>query len=49
MISVRIGQALVAVKADKSFRAEIGDPVSIKIPTNICHLFATDTGHRLDD
>lgn len=48
MISVRIGQALVAVKADKTFRAEIGDPISIRVPPEICHLFSTDTGQRID-
>ncbi|SHG88252.1 ABC transporter ATP-binding protein [Marivita hallyeonensis] len=47
MVSVRIGQALVAVKADKSFRAEIDDTVSISVPADICHVFDTDTGKRL--
>ncbi|MCK0149667.1 sn-glycerol-3-phosphate ABC transporter ATP-binding protein UgpC [Marivita sp. S6314] len=49
MISVRIGQALVAVKADKTFRAEIGDMVSIHVPADICHVFDTKTGARIDD
>ncbi|OSQ51462.1 ABC transporter ATP-binding protein [Marivita geojedonensis] len=48
MISVRIGQSLVAVKTDKSFRAEIGDPVSIHVPPDICHLFSTETGQRIE-
>ncbi|WP_416883119.1 ABC transporter ATP-binding protein [Marivita sp.] len=48
MISVRIGSALVAVKADKTFRAEIGEPVSIHVPPEICHLFSTETGQRID-
>ncbi|MCL3880848.1 ABC transporter ATP-binding protein [Marivita sp. GX14005] len=47
MIAVRIGPSLVAVKADKSFRAEIGDPVSIRVPPEICHLFDTATGQRI--
>ncbi len=47
MVSVRIGGALVSVKADKSFRAEIGDPVSIRVPPDICHLFDAGTGVRL--
>ena len=47
MVSVRIGGALVSVKADKSFRAEIGDPVSIRVPPDICHLFDAGTGERL--
>ena len=49
MVSVRIGHALVAVKADKSFRAEIDDMVSIKVPSEICHVFDTDTGQRVGD
>lgn len=47
MISVRIGGALVSAKADKSFRAEIGTPVSIHVPTHICHPFDAETGERL--
>ncbi|WP_316015867.1 ABC transporter ATP-binding protein [Roseobacter sp. HKCCA0434] len=46
MISVRAGGALVAVKAHKEFRAEIGDTVSIAIPPAICHLFDHETGER---
>ena len=47
MVSVRLGGALVSVKADKSFRAEIHDATSIKIPTEHCHLFDTQTGARI--
>jgi multiple sugar transport system ATP-binding protein len=47
MISVRVGGALVSVKADKNFRAEIDDMVSISVPTSICHLFDGQTGARL--
>jgi multiple sugar transport system ATP-binding protein len=47
MISVRIGEALVSVKADKSFRAEIGDMVSLSVPQSICHLFDGNSGERL--
>ncbi|MFP3385700.1 ABC transporter ATP-binding protein [Tritonibacter sp. SIMBA_163] len=46
MISVRVGGALVSVKADKTFRAEIGDPVSFSVPPAICHLFDAETGER---
>ena len=49
MISVRIGGALVSVKADKSFRAEIGDPISISVPSEICHLFEAETGARIEN
>ncbi len=47
MVSVRVGDALVSVKADKTFRADIGDTVSISIPTEICHLFNAEDGARL--
>jgi multiple sugar transport system ATP-binding protein len=48
MVSVRIGGALVSAKADKTFRAEIGDTVSIHIPQEHCHLFDAETGKRFD-
>ncbi|MEM8787677.1 MAG: ABC transporter ATP-binding protein [Pseudomonadota bacterium] len=47
MISVRVGGALVSVKADKSFRAEIGQVVHFAIPPEICHPFDRDTGARI--
>ncbi len=48
MISVRIGGTLVSVKADKAFRASIGDTVSISVPSTICHLFDGATGARIE-
>ena len=48
MVSVRIGGALVSAKADKAFRARIGDTVSIHIPPEHCHLFDAETGQRID-
>jgi len=49
MVSVRIGGALVSVKADKTYRADIGDNVSMSVPHSICHLFeSTETGARLE-
>jgi multiple sugar transport system ATP-binding protein len=47
MITVRSGRALLAVKADKEFRAKIGDGFSAQIPASICHLFETTTGARI--
>ena len=47
MVSVRIGGALVSVKADKNFRAEIDDSVGIVINKDHCHLFDGETGARL--
>jgi len=48
MVSVRIGGSLVQVKADKNFRAEIDDAVSISVPTDQCHLFDGATGARIE-
>jgi multiple sugar transport system ATP-binding protein len=47
MVTVRAGGALVAVKAPKDYRIDIGQPVSIAIPTTACHLFYVKTGERL--
>ncbi len=47
MVTVRIGKTLVSVRADKSFRAEIDDPVSIAVPATACHLFDGQTGQRI--
>jgi multiple sugar transport system ATP-binding protein len=47
MVTVRAGGALVAVRADKLFRAAIGDAVSIRVPAAACHLFDAATGVRL--
>lgn len=47
MITVRAGGALISIKAPKTFRAEIGDPVAGSIPADICHLFDAKTGNRL--
>jgi len=49
MVSVRIGGALISVKAGKNYRAEIGDMVSIKVPQEHCHLFDAQTGERVGD
>jgi len=48
MVTVRIGGALVAVRADKGYRAEIGDQVSIRVPVDHLHLFDAKTGARLE-
>jgi multiple sugar transport system ATP-binding protein len=47
MVTVRAGGALVAVKALKDYRIDIGQSVSIAIPTTACHLFNVKTGARL--
>ncbi len=47
MISYRIGDALVSVKAPKEYRAEIGETVHAAVPAAICHLFDRSSGQRL--
>jgi len=47
MISVRINGGLVSVKADKNFRANIGDQVSFSIDKQFCHLFDIESGARI--
>ncbi|MDH5797110.1 MAG: ABC transporter ATP-binding protein [Paracoccaceae bacterium] len=47
MVAVRIGGALVSVKAEKTYRAKIDDQVSISVPTDHCHLFDATTGARI--
>ena len=47
MVSVRLSGALVAVKADKNYRAAIEDEVSFRIPSELCHLFDAQTGARI--
>jgi len=48
MVTVRAGGSLVSVKAHKDTRAKIGQMVSIRVPTGICHLFRADTGNRME-
>ena len=47
MISYRIGDALVSVKAPKEYRAEIDQTVHAARPAAICHLFDKGSGKRL--
>jgi multiple sugar transport system ATP-binding protein len=47
MIAVKAGGALVSVKANKDYRTEIGDHVSISVSPEICHLFDPSTGARI--
>ncbi len=47
MVTVKAGGTIVAIKADKDYSAEIGDPVKAVIPASICHLFDPETGDRL--
>ena len=47
MVTFRVGGTIATVKADKDFRAKIGDTVSAIIPPSICHLFDAKSGERL--
>ena len=48
MVTVLIGDHIVSVRADKNYRAAIGDAVSISIPSSHCHLFDAQSGRRLE-
>jgi multiple sugar transport system ATP-binding protein len=47
LVSVRIGPALVSVRAPKDFRIEIGSPMQIRVPVSVVHLFDATTGARI--
>ncbi len=47
LVSVRSASALIAVKAPKEFRTEIGQPISFSVKPSACHLFADGSGMRL--
>jgi len=47
MVTVRAGPALLALKAPKDFKAEIGDAVGYVVKPEICHLFDRNTGVRI--
>ena len=47
MVTMRAGGTILSVKSGKEYRTNIGDPVSAHIPSEICHLFNTETGERL--
>lgn len=49
MITVRVNDELVSIKAHKDYRVKIGDMVHISVPKEICHLFDTKTGTRIGD
>lgn len=47
MVTVRIAGSLISIKADKNFRAEIDDRISVHVPVDHCHLFDARTGARI--
>ncbi len=48
MVTVRAGGALVAVRAPKEFRTEIGEPVGIQVAPRHCHVFDRASGTRVE-
>lgn len=48
MVTVRINGVLLSVKAGKDYRTNIGDDVHYAITPDICHLFDSETGERID-
>ena len=48
MVTVRLGEQMVSVKAPKEFYADIGAEVAFSVPANICHLFSADSGERIE-
>jgi multiple sugar transport system ATP-binding protein len=47
MLTVRAGGGLVTAKAHKEYRAAINEDVALGVPPSICHLFDSQTGHRI--
>jgi multiple sugar transport system ATP-binding protein len=47
MVTLKAAGALVAIKAPKDFRAELGAPFAARVPIGACHLFDAQTGARL--
>lgn len=47
MVAVRVGEAMVSVKADKEYRIEIGEPIGLNVAAEVCHLFDKNSGERL--
>ena len=48
MVTVRAGGEMISAKADKDFRARIGEPISLAIPPGAVHLFDRASERRLD-
>ena len=48
MVTVKVGGALVSIKAAKGFRASIGTVVNACVPLDLCHLFDAVSGERLN-
>ncbi|MCY3879388.1 MAG: sn-glycerol-3-phosphate ABC transporter ATP-binding protein UgpC [Rhodobacteraceae bacterium] len=44
MLTMRVGDVLVSVKAAKDHQSGIGEMISVAVPPQICHLFDSETG-----
>ena len=47
MVTARVGEGLVSIKAGKDYRANIGADFSAHITASLCHLFDAQSGLRL--
>jgi multiple sugar transport system ATP-binding protein len=48
MITWRFGEALVSIKTQKDYRAAIGETVEARVTADMCHLFDTASGERIN-
>ena len=48
MLTLRVGAAMVSVKAAKNYQAGIGDSVNVKVPPEICRLFDAESGQVIE-
>ena len=44
MVTVKSDNHLISIKANKDYRAQIGQPIHVSIPEKKCHLFNIETG-----
>jgi multiple sugar transport system ATP-binding protein len=47
MVTARVGEGLVSIKAGKDYRTKIGADFSVSITANLCHLFDAQSGQRI--
>lgn len=48
LVTCKVGDSTIAVKADKNFRREDGEPIGVDFAADALHLFDKSTGARLD-
>ncbi len=47
IVTIRLNKKLIHIKTTNNFSSKIGEIISIKIPTNLCHFFDSKTGIHL--